>query len=52
MKQNVDAVPYSYFWFLGKVVSLKVARHLKICQHTKLHGLMLTGASFVSMSFA
>jgi hypothetical protein len=43
-----NSPPYSYFWFLAKVVLLRVVQYLKNCQHTKFHSNMFTDASFAS----
>jgi hypothetical protein len=43
---NSNRQPCSYFLFLAKVVLLKVVHPLKIYQHVKLHGPILTGESF------
>jgi hypothetical protein len=42
--------PCSYFWFFAELVLLNVVYLLKICQHTKFHGPLWTGASFASTS--
>jgi hypothetical protein len=38
------------FWFLAKVVLLKVGLPLKVYQNTKFHDLNLTGASSAGVS--
>jgi hypothetical protein len=54
IKQNMNLTfncpPHSYFFFFTKMFSLKVVHPLKICQNTKLHGPMFTGASVASIS--
>jgi hypothetical protein len=40
---TLNRPPCSQFWFLIKLVSLKVVHPLKIYQHTKFHGRVLTG---------
>jgi hypothetical protein len=43
-----NSSPCSYFSFSAKVVLLKVVHPLKMYQNTKLHGPMLSDASFAS----
>jgi hypothetical protein len=44
------ALKVHIFWFFTKVVSSEVVHPVKIYQHAKFHGPVLTGASFAFTS--
>jgi hypothetical protein len=50
MNFNIQTAAVLVFFFLTKMVSLKVVHPLKMYQYSKFHGPRFTGASFASTS--
>jgi len=45
---TLNSPPYSYFWFVTKIVVFKIAHLLRIYQQTTFHVPTLTDANVVS----